>query len=152
MMALISNWDLKTDNNGIHGDKNGEELYEVSDVGSSFGRMGKSYTDARSKNNLPAYRKSKFISKSSSEYVDFNFPTHPPLLYIFNLPMFWNYAHIRWVGHHIPRNDVKWIGSLLSQLTPQQIRDAFRAAGYTPEQVEAYSTALQTRIDSLARL
>src|SRR6266699_2478621 len=42
MMALISNWDLKDDNNAIFDDKANSEtkLYAVSDLGSSFGMSG----------------------------------------------------------------------------------------------------------------
>ncbi len=154
MMALISNWDLKTKNNAVHKEHHGarRELYEVSDLGSSFGMAGKSYTDRLAKNNLPKYRKTKFIAKVTSDYVDFNFPTHPPLIYLFNFPLFFGELRTRWVGRHVPRDDARWIGLLLAQLTPQQIRDAFRAANYTPEQVEGYSRAVEERIADLNKL
>lgn len=152
MMALISNWDVVNGNTALRQNRQGELLYEVSDVGASFGNTGMSYTAALSKNNLSAYQKAKFIAKVTPDYVDFNFPTHPPLIYVFNLPVFWNLVRPRWIGRHIPRNDVRWIASLLSQLSPQQIRDAFRAAGYTPDQVEGYATAVEARIGALSRL
>src|SRR5207245_9368209 len=154
MMALISNWDLKDENNAIYEDQHNPEtkLYEVSDLGSSFGMSGKSYTDSLSKNNLPAYRRSKFISKVTSDYIDFNFPTHPPFFYIFDLPLFISKLRMHWVGKHVPRADAKWVGSLLAQLSPEQIRDAFRAAGYSPEQVEAYANAVEARIAQLTKL
>ena len=154
MMALISNWDLKDENNAIYEDehKPGTKLYEVSDLGTSFGMSGKSYTDSLSKNNLPAYRRSKFVSKVTNDYVDFNFPTHPPFFYIFNLPLFIGKFRLHWVGKHIPRADAKWVGSLLAQLSHEQIRDAFRAADYSPEQVEAYATAVEARIAQLGKL
>jgi hypothetical protein len=150
-MALISNWDLKRENNAIYLDS-GHKLYEVSDLGASFGMAGKSYTDALAKNNLEAYKKTKFIAKASPKYVDFNFPTHPPFLYVFNLPFFVSRVRTRWVGRHIPREDAKWVGSLLSQLTSEQIHDAFRSAGYTAEQVDQYTAALQKRIGELSEL
>jgi len=153
MMALISNWDLKRENNAIYIDKDsGHKLYEVSDLGASFGMSGKSYTDALAKNNLGAYKKAKFIAKVTPHYVDFNFPTHPPFFYAFNLPFFISKVRTRWVGRHIPREDAKWIGSLLAQLTSDQIHDAFRAAGYTAEQVDAYTEAVQKRIGELSEL
>jgi hypothetical protein len=152
MMALISNWDLVNGNTALRQNGRGELLYQVSDIGASFGKTGKSYTDALSKNNLSAYKDAKFIAKLTPEYVDFNFPTHPPLIYVFNLPMFYRLVRPRWIGRHIPRDDVRWIASLLSQLTPQQIRDAFRASGYTPDQVEGYAVAVEARIATLSRL
>jgi hypothetical protein len=153
MMALISNWDLKDENNAVYDDAGGErKLYEVSDVGSSFGMNGKSYTDNMSKNNLRAYRKSRFISKVTADYVDFNFPTHPPFLYVFDFPLFFTHTRMHWVGQHVPRTDARWMGSVLVQLSREQICDAFRAAGYTPQQVDAYADAVQARIAQLNRL
>ena len=152
MMALISNWDLVNNNTALRDDGHGEQLYQVSDVGSSFGMSGKSYTDALSKNNLEKYRKSRFIAKATPEYVDLNFPTHPPILYVFDLKMFWQLTRPRWIGRHIPRDHVKWIASQLAQLSAQQIRDAFRAAGYSPNDVEGFSTAVEARIAALSQL
>lgn len=154
MMALLNNWDLKDVNNAIYTDceKPGTELYEVSDLGASFGRSGESYTAGMSKNNLREYRRSKFISKVTPDYVSFNFPTRLPYLYVFRFPLFFSHVRQRWIGHHIPRSDAKWIGSWLAELSPEQIRDAFRAAGYSPEQVEAYATTVEARIAELKRL
>lgn len=154
MMALISNWDLKDDNNAILADevRPGIEEYEVSDVGTSFGMSGKSYTDALSKNNLEKYRHSRFVTKVTPTYVDIDFPTHPPFFYIFHLPLFVGRLSYHWVGRHIPREDAKWAGSLLSQLSTEQMRDAFRAANYSPQQVEAFTEAVKKRIAELSRL
>ncbi len=68
------------------------------------------------------------------------------------MKLFFDLVGSHWIGHHIPRADVRWIASLLEQLSPKQIRDAFRAAGYSPTEVEAFATALEARIASLARL
>ena len=154
MMALLSNWDLKDDNNAIlAASDSSPPAYEVSDVGSTFGGSGRGYLDDPSKNNLKAYRKSKFIAKVTDDHVDFNFPRRPPLLYsIFAFPLYWHQVHMRWVGNHVPRADAKWVGSLLSQLSDKQIRDAFRAGGYTPEQVEGFANALEQRIAELKKL
>jgi hypothetical protein len=141
-------------NNAVYTDpaSAGVTLYEVSDVGATFGRSGESYTHGMSKNNLAVYRRSKFVAKVTPEYVSFDFPTHLPFLYALNFPLFVSHMNRRWIGHHIPRSDAKWIGSLLAQLSPEQIRDSFRAAGYSPEQIQAYATAVQARIAELQRL
>lgn len=153
MMALLHNWDLKDDNNGRFTDKKtGREIYYVSDVGASIGTTGDSYTAALAKDNLKAYRSAKFISKVTPEYVDFNFPTHPALIKIFNPPLFYHEIRSRWIGRKIPRADVRWIASLLSQLSRQQIEDAFRAGGYKPDQVEALTAVVQQRIADLSKL
>jgi hypothetical protein len=158
MMALLSNWDLRKVNNAIYAEaqegnaKEDPEYYEVSDLGSSFGKTGESYKNSISKNNLRAYQKSKFISKVTATRVSFNFPTHFPFLYFLNFPHFIASVRHRWIGKDIPRSDVKWIGGLLSQLSHDQICDAFRAAGYSPDQVEAFATALEKRIAQLNEL
>jgi hypothetical protein len=153
MMALLSNWDLKQENNAVVEDhKTGDQFYEVSDLGASFGRSGKSYSDSITKNNLPAYRRSRFISKVTPTYVDFAFPTHPPFLYVFNLPFFISKMRTRWIGKHIPREDVEWIAGLLGQLSAQQIQDAFRAAGYSPTEITDYTSAVRRRITELQQV
>ncbi len=55
-------------------------------------------------------------------------------------------------GRPIPRADAKWMGEMLARLSPGQIHDAFRAGGYTPEQIEAFSQVLQERIAELTEL
>ena len=37
---------------------------------------------------------------------------------------------MEWIGRGIPGADAHWIGDLLGQLTPVQIRDAFRSGGF----------------------
>jgi hypothetical protein len=152
MMALVRNWDLMADNNAIFEDGSGREIYEVTDVGASFGKTGPSYSDKKAKNNLESFSRGKFISKVTADHVDFKFPTRPPLIFIFMPKSFFKEAHTSWIGKHIPRADVKWIAGLLSQLTPAQIRDAFRAGGYTPEQVEGFAQVVEKRISELNRL
>jgi hypothetical protein len=155
MMALLNNWDLKDENNAIFDDPSspGRELYEVTDVGASFARTQKGYTEAGSKGNLNAYTHSKFISKVTADQVDFNFPTHPPLVFFLLEPrFFWQQIGQRWIGRKIPRADARWIASLLSQLSSRQIRDAFRAAGYEGEELETYAAVLEARIGELKKL
>jgi hypothetical protein len=59
---------------------------------------------------------------------------------------------LRWIGKHIPRSDARWIGGLLAQLSPEQVRDSFRAAGYSPEQVQSFSEVVEARIAELNKL
>jgi len=153
MMALINNWDLKDNNNAIYEDNaSGRKSYEVTDVGASFGASGKRCPDSKSKGNLAEYRKSKFISKITPDFVDFHFPTRPPLLYVVSFRFFFHQLHNRWIGKHIPRADARWVGNLLAQLSPEQLREAFRAGGYSPEQVEGYVSAVKARIAALQNL
>ncbi len=158
LMALINNWDLKDGNNSIYEenppeDSRGRELhYVVSDLGASFGSTGAGWSHGGSRGNLRAYAHSRFIRKITSRYVDFATPTRPALIYIFNPKQLTIHWRLRWIGKHVPRSDVQWISRLLGQLSPKQIREAFRAAGYPPEQVEPFAQILQERIAELNRL
>jgi hypothetical protein len=51
----------------------------------------------------------------------------------------------------IPVADAKWLGKLLESLTDEQIRDCFRAAGYSAEDVEANAATVKERIRNLNR-
>jgi hypothetical protein len=52
----------------------------------------------------------------------------------------------------IPVAHARWIGSLLAQLSDEQLRDAFRAANYSEGTRESYVAALRERINQLTRL
>jgi hypothetical protein len=152
MMALINNWDLKDDNTSVYDEKGSGQVYLVSDLGSSFGTTGQSWTDRRTKGNLRSYRHSRFFRKITSSYVDFNVPTRPALNYLFDLPEFITDLRSRWVGRHIPRADVRWIGQILARLSPSQIRDAFQASGYSPAEAEGFTQVVERRIKMLNRM
>jgi len=132
MMALINNWDVKDINNDIV-DVDGVSRYEVGDLGASLGSTGNVF--GRSKSVMKDYAKSKFIQKVTPEFVDFVFHTRREN-----------------VGKSIPIADARWIGTRLGQLSPEQIRDCFRAAGYSPNEVEGYARIVMQRIEALKKL
>ena len=90
--------------------------------------------------------------KVTPKYVDFATPSLPTILDVFYPPDFFMRMHMRWIGRRIPRNDVHWIGQLLAQLSPEQIRDAFRAAGYAPDEVEGFAQVVEKRIADLGQI
>ncbi|HEX3322794.1 MAG TPA: acyl-CoA carboxylase subunit epsilon [Terriglobales bacterium] len=149
MMALMNSWDLKDENNAIYRDKDDTTLYVVSDLGATFGTTGYSWTHAMARGNLKSYRHSKFINKVTPQYVDFNVPTRPALIYFFNVPGLFRRLGMRWIGKQIPTADVKWMASLLSQLSSEQILDAFRSAGYGQEEAQGFATVVEGRIADL---
>lgn len=53
---------------------------------------------------------------------------------------------------NIPRADAKWLGEQLARLSDAQIRDCFRAAGYTQEQVDGYTRTVEKHIQQLTPL
>ena len=157
MMAVINNWDLKDDNNAVYEEKgsDGTQLvYLVSDLGSSFGTTNFIASD-KGKGNLNAYVHSKFIKKgaeTTGDFVDFEDPSRPRLFIAFNAPEFVSRVNMEWVGRNVPKADAKWAGGLLGRLSHEQIRDAFRAAQYTPEEVEAFASAFELRVAELNQL
>jgi hypothetical protein len=48
--------------------------------------------------------------------------------------------------------DAQWIASLLSQLSDNQIRDAFRAANYSPSQINLLAGEVRERSNELLSL
>lgn len=157
LMAVINNWDLKDINNTVfelkdaHEEGTNERVYEVSDLGSSFGSAGLERTD-RSNGDLRAYRRTPFITHLTSDEVEFNVPRRPDWIVLANAPEFFRRRQLLWLGRHIPRADAKWAGLLLSSLAPSQIRDAFRAGGYSPDAVEGFTTVLEARLTQLSEL
>jgi hypothetical protein len=151
LMSLINNWDLKDNNNAVY-ETGGERIYMVSDLGASFGTNGYNPSSGLSKGNLRNYERSHFILKTTADYVDFGAPSRPELFVFFNPAEFFPRMNMRWIGKRIPRSDARWMGQLLARLSHEQIRDAFRAAGYTPEETDGFAKVVERRIGQLAAL
>src|SRR5829696_8841453 len=134
LMALINNWDLKDSNNVIL--KVGDELrYAISDLGATFGHASTTpilWQFTRSRNNPSNYAKSNFFEKVKGNRVVLHFGGKNSGLM-----------------KDLRIQDAQWIGSLLSQLTDGQIRDAFRAANYRPDQINLLASAVRERTNEL---
>src|SRR2546423_2107971 len=138
VMGLLNNWDLKDTNNKIvyvpgEGGGQGELQYVVSDLGATFGKTGGPITHSR--NEPEKYVKTGFVEKVEGGRVKFAYKGK-------NAGLF----------DTITVEQAKWIGDLLSQLSEQQINDAFRAANFTPEEVAALTAEVRERINQLAAL
>jgi len=151
LMAVINNWDVKDDNNSVYQDGS-QHVYMVSDLGASFGSAGRAWPTDLAKDNLKSYSHSKFIRRIRPDSVDFQAPARPALICLFNPKAYFMRVHYEWIGHNVPRADAKWLGQLLARLSPAQIHDAFRAAGYSPAEIEAFSRVLRGRITALSDL
>ena len=135
MMVLINNWDIKDSNNEILATRNaetgqGELRYIISDLGGSFGKTGGFIS--RSRNKPSDFVKSDFIEAVKGNVIDFNYGGKSKKLF-----------------DNITISDAKWIGGLLARLSDEQIKDAFRAANYLPEEVERLSRSVRQRIEAL---
>jgi hypothetical protein len=151
LMAVMNNWDLKDMNNSVYltPDTPPEERYVVSDLGASFGSTG---LNTAQKGKPAAYCESKWIKTISPESIDFNVPSAPSANFYLNFPEMTRRLGLLWLGHQIPRADARWVGNQLGRLSPEQIRDAFRAGGYSSQDVEQLSTVVEARIGELKKL
>lgn len=151
LMALIDNWDLKDENNSVYEHK-GARIYEVSDLGASFGATGVLVNKNRAKGNVDSFERSKFLTKVTGQTVSFATPSVPSVPYLFTV---WDYnqrVRLRWIGRDIRRPHARWMGTLLNQLSSRQIKDAFRGAGYSEPEIDGFTSVLLERIRTLNKL
>lgn len=139
MMALLNNWDLKESNTVIL--RKGNELqYTISDLGATFGDYGNNslpiiYRLGRSINRPLDYSKSSFIKGVEDEMVNFSFKGKQRKLF-----------------DDVTVEHARWVANLLTQLSDKQIRDAFRAANYSPDDINILTQAFKNRIKELDRV
>jgi hypothetical protein len=126
MMEIICNVDLKSSNQHVYTTSEGEQRYIAADLGSSFGKAGK--TMFYTKGKLKDFQSLPLIKSAGPDYIDF------------------------WRFTHIPREHAKWIAGYLPQLSDQQISDAFRAAQFSPAEVEGFTKKVREKINELQQL
>jgi hypothetical protein len=143
MMVLLNNWDTKDENNVllvVPARDGGTQLrYAISDLGATLGDTGKwplLWRFTRSRNDPKGFRGDKLIDEIKEDgRVDFEFS-----------------GKKRGIYNDITVEQASWIGRLLARLSDAQLRDAFRAANYSPAEVRALSRAVRARINELANL
>src|SRR5258706_837441 len=139
MMAFLNNWDTKAINNVIL-KEGGERQYVISDLGVSFGKTGSTplplfWRIGRSRNKPNDYAHARFISSVKRDRVKVVFNGK-------NRGLFTTYR----------AEDVRWLADRLTQLSDDQIRDAFRAANYSQANVDILTAAVRNRINQLDRV
>jgi hypothetical protein len=139
MMALINNWDIKDSNNQIVFVKDSNESrYIISDLGATFGHASTTplfWRFTRSRNNPDNYSHAEFLEKVKGNRVVLHYG-----------------GKNRGLFKNITVQDANWIADLLSQLSDRQIRDAFRAANYTPSQINLLAQTVRSRTNELRGL
>ena len=138
LMVMLNNWDMKDDNNEIlapRGDTSGEaELrYIISDLGATFGKTGGFLS--RSRNKPSDYVKAEFIKKVNGDAIDFSYSGKNQKLF-----------------QGLTVADARWLSNLLKRLSDDQIKDAFRSANYSAEEVDLLAGEFKERIAALAKL
>ena len=124
--------------------------YGITDLGATFGRTGNSIT--RSKGVPKDYADTRFIDEVTPTHVDFVMQSRPFFPLVFHLPSYRSRTKMESIVKHVPIADARWIGNRLGQLSRNQIRDCFRAAGFSPDEVEMYAQVVMQRIAALKNL
>ena len=160
LMVLLNNWDVfKKNNRVIHvkdaaGNKI-EEQYTVTDLGATLGSAGGFGGRRRTKSNLKDFQKYRMVRKIENGNVKFDYNIRPKglgLLTFLYPPYFFRQRRANNAVAKVPINDASWIGSQLAQLSDDQLRDSFRAAGYDRATTEGYVRTLRHRINELNQL
>jgi hypothetical protein len=137
MMVFMTNWDVLDLQNKVLQVGN-ERHYIVSDLGATFGKLGN--------NNLPIIYRLGRKTGSPKHFVRTQLirelEDDDEVIVSYkgkNRGLFKNFTVA----------DARWLASLLNRLSDQQIRDAFRAAGYSPSEVAMYHGAVKNKIGEL---
>jgi len=134
LMLMINNWDMKDDNNQILAARKQPDAplrYIISDLGGTFGKTGG--VISRSRNKPSDYVKATFIEKVKGDVIDFKYGGKNKKLF-----------------EGLTVSDARWLSDLLSRLSDDQLKDAFRAANYSAEEVDQLSEAFRERANALA--
>lgn len=159
LMILLNNFDARSANNRIiyvDGRRGREARYYVTDLGATLGRAG-GLGGTRTKNDLVDFLSTKFVRGVDMRdgVVEFDYDTRPRGLGHLSVLHPFYYRHEvnkEKAMRGIPITHARWIGSLLAQLSDEQLRDAFRAANYSDGVRESYVSALRERISQLTEL
>ncbi len=156
IMILLNNFDARAANNVIlHDRARNEARYAVSDLGATLGRAG-GLGGTRTKNDLRDFLSTRFVTGVEKDgSVEFDYDTRPTKLGMLTIvypPYYMGEVKKEKSMRGIPIEHARWIGSLLSQLSDQQLRDSFRAAHYDRATMNGYVRSLRERINQLTRL
>ncbi len=138
---ILNNWDWKTSNNKIYdvtrADGSVERQYIVRDLGASLGKtsapafsrwLGTRIAQGN-RNNLDDFEQQGFIEGVEGDRVRFDYS-----------------GIYQDVVDTVSVADVIWASRLLSRLSDAQWNDAFRAAGYPPDQASRYIAKLKSKV------
>ena len=135
LMTLVANWDIGgTRNTRVlrvkQPDGTVARWFAVTDLGATFGKMGGMISD-HSKWNLAHYKAEGFVEKIAGDEVHLDYDGTEPGV------------------DRVPLEHARWFAELLSQLTPEQVRRAFEAAGATREEIDGFSKSVMEKIAQL---
>jgi len=131
ILLMFESSDLKNSNNSLYEWKHDgrvDRLYVVRDLGTALGESGR--LDPK-RNDPDLFARQQFIKGVSDGFVQFSYHG-------------W---HQELFAHRISVEDVKWACDLMGDVTDEQWREAFDAAGYEAEMAARFIATLKRRID-----
>jgi hypothetical protein len=133
--TMLNNWDAKTDNNNVLGmyDDDGvtvKEWYIVSDWGATFGKMGSVFS--HNKWDLDDFRKQRFIDGVSGGSLKLHYS-----------------GRSSGAIKTVPLDHARWFAGIVGQITDNQLRAAFKAAGASESEVTGFAARLREKINEL---
>jgi hypothetical protein len=136
LMVFMTNWDVLDLQNKVL-EVGDERHYVVSDLGSTFGRLGNNnfpviYRFGRKVDSPKHYARTKFVKGVKKGEVRLAYKGKNRSLF---------------KGFTIA--DARWLANRLGRLSDKQISDAFRAANYSREEVAIYTKAVKRKITEL---
>jgi hypothetical protein len=137
ILLMFDSSDLKNVNNSLYEVRSPGEAprvwYVVRDLGTALGETGR-LTPKR--NDITLFEEKRFINGVRDGYVEFHYHGwHQELLQL-----------------RITPADVHWASDLLTGLSHQQWRDAFRAGGYAPDEAERFIRRILAKVAEGERL
>jgi hypothetical protein len=138
LMTMLNNWDIRGERNNdvvlaSAQDGSRERRYLVGDLGATFGRMG-GRISSHSKWDLEDYKAEGFIEQVDGGVLHLDYDGFDSDL------------------DRVPLEHARWFASIVSQLTHEQVRRAFEAAGAKPEEVEGFSRRFMEKIRELQQV
>jgi len=134
LAVLLNNWDAKQDNNNVltipAGDGTASDWYIVADWGGTLGKMGGVFS--HSKWDLDAYRKQGFLDGVSGGQLKLSYSGKGGNIL-----------------KAVPVEHARWFAGVISQLSDEQIRQAFRAAGASDTESSGFTSRIREKIQEL---
>jgi hypothetical protein len=133
--VLLNNWDAKTMNNNVLGmfaedGRTVHDWYIVADWGGTLGKMGGFMS--HSKWDLDAFNKQPFIDGVSGGSLNLNYSGKGGRIL-----------------KSVPLEHARWFAGVVGQLTDDQIRAAFKAAGASDADTQGFTSRIRAKINEL---
>lgn len=131
LMTMLNNWDIQGDRNNRILQAADADLYGVTDLGATFGKMG-AFPAPRSKWNVADFQKEEFIEGVADGMIDLDYEGYGGF-------------------NKVSIEHARWFAALASQLTDDQLKAAFRAAGASQAETDGFTARLRAKIAELQK-